>query len=411
MTRCKRCGHLNNSENGFCESCGARLRSLRTDETEILEDTPQGCGSGKGARESSTGRNRRSADPGCTPGNRSGRAVNASRRGGYAGADPYAAGGWSDMDTVVDPEPGWTGGTAPSGYPGGSDASFGVSGEQTVPRGYPRATGSVPPSDGYQRVYLCPNCGAPMRPGDRFCVSCGSGFDGPAGFVDPYGQAPADHYDNTAGGSGPYGYDPYGNQGYGSGNGARSGKMKSVLSLIAICVAAGLLMAGVVYFLMNRDSGPDENAAETETTTTQAAEQTRPTQTAQEPTAQPTRPTQPATQATQPTRSYSSDPYDGEIHQGDICPSSSVAYLDYDDYGYLDDDSLDIAINEIYARHGAMFKDRRIQGYFDSQYWYVPTVPADQVKSGALNSHFNKYEKTNIDDMAAERKARQDAFD
>ena len=372
MTRCRRCGYLNTHTGGFCESCGAPLPEFLNDETEILDDTPQPGRRGNygGQHDRAGGWNDRAEGYGRADGwnDRAegyGRADGWNDRAGRIGPEDITVAGWQDDVTQVDQDPFFQGDPGP-GFP-------------------------LP--EEYRRVHLCPNCGAPMQPTDRFCVSCGSGYSGPAGFRDQYGQGPSDRIDRGMNGGGQRGSDK---------------KLKSILSLLAICVGAGLLMAGVVYFLLNHDSDPDDQSAQTEVTTEQTAETTaEPTRSAQQPATDYTQPqTQPRTEAERPARTYGGDPYDGQIHEGDVCPYSSVEYLEYYEYGYLSDDDLDIAINEIYARHGAEFKEGWVRDYFMQQYWYEPTVPADQVKAGALNRRFNAFEKSNIDDMAAERKMR-----
>lgn len=55
-------------------------------------------------------------------------------------------------------------------------------------------------------------------------------------------------------------------------------------------------------------------------------------------------------------------------------------------------DTLRLARNEIYARHGLQFKDQELQSYFNGKSWYSPTIPAGQFDEKMLNS----YEKENL---------------
>jgi hypothetical protein len=62
---------------------------------------------------------------------------------------------------------------------------------------------------------------------------------------------------------------------------------------------------------------------------------------------------------------------------GYILPQSSTTYLTYADVASFDDDTLQMAINEIYARHHRRFVIKEIQAYFDEKDWYTGTVDPD----------------------------------
>ncbi|MCC8137573.1 MAG: YARHG domain-containing protein, partial [Clostridiales bacterium] len=51
-----------------------------------------------------------------------------------------------------------------------------------------------------------------------------------------------------------------------------------------------------------------------------------------------------------------------------------------------------MAINEIYARHGRRFNKESVQEYFDSMSWYTGTVDPDDFDTAVLNT----YETANI---------------
>ncbi|MGN1385559.1 MAG: YARHG domain-containing protein [Bacillus sp. (in: firmicutes)] len=55
-----------------------------------------------------------------------------------------------------------------------------------------------------------------------------------------------------------------------------------------------------------------------------------------------------------------------------ILPDSDYRYLTYSDIAGLSKAELRIARNEIYARHGYIFKSEDLQDYFSSQAWYSP---------------------------------------
>lgn len=53
---------------------------------------------------------------------------------------------------------------------------------------------------------------------------------------------------------------------------------------------------------------------------------------------------------------------------------------------------LELAICEIYARHGATFSDEQTQAYFDAKTWYKGTTPKDEIDT----EEFNKFEIANL---------------
>lgn len=55
-----------------------------------------------------------------------------------------------------------------------------------------------------------------------------------------------------------------------------------------------------------------------------------------------------------------------------IYPFTSLRKVTYDDVAYLSAKELRIMRNEIYARHGYIFKSKDLRTYFLNQGWYVP---------------------------------------
>lgn len=62
-----------------------------------------------------------------------------------------------------------------------------------------------------------------------------------------------------------------------------------------------------------------------------------------------------------------------------------------EDLSYLTKEELRIARNEIYARHGYIFKSNDLKEYFSNTSWYQP------VSSDATQLAMNEYERYNID--------------
>ena len=65
--------------------------------------------------------------------------------------------------------------------------------------------------------------------------------------------------------------------------------------------------------------------------------------------------------------------------------------IDQDELDDLSKEQCDIARNEIYARHGRMFKSDQLQEYFNSKSWYEPRYESDSFPESLLN----KTEKKN----------------
>jgi len=68
----------------------------------------------------------------------------------------------------------------------------------------------------------------------------------------------------------------------------------------------------------------------------------------------------------------------------------------------LDKEKLQIAVNEIYARHGYRFKDEDIRAYFDSLTWYHGIIPAESFDEAV----FNSVELSNLKLLKEERENR-----
>ena len=85
--------------------------------------------------------------------------------------------------------------------------------------------------------------------------------------------------------------------------------------------------------------------------------------------------------------------YDGDQY---LFPNSSYIYLKQEDLWNLTPESLRIAKNEIFARHGYLFSSQDLAEYFDSRNWYEGKVPAGKFDSGV----FNEFEAANVNLIA-----------
>lgn len=79
-----------------------------------------------------------------------------------------------------------------------------------------------------------------------------------------------------------------------------------------------------------------------------------------------------------------------------IFPESNVRFLTNEEISSVDNNIKQMAINEIYARHGRLFNTQEIQDYFNSKQWYAGNVAPDAFNESVLN----EYELANIKTLA-----------
>ncbi|MFD1705974.1 YARHG domain-containing protein [Siminovitchia sediminis] len=75
-----------------------------------------------------------------------------------------------------------------------------------------------------------------------------------------------------------------------------------------------------------------------------------------------------------------------------LIPYSDYAYLQFEDIKGMSKEELRLARNEIYARHGYIFKSKDLQNYFDRQAWYTrnPNYKGDLTAVEEHNVNFIK---------------------
>lgn len=76
-----------------------------------------------------------------------------------------------------------------------------------------------------------------------------------------------------------------------------------------------------------------------------------------------------------------------------ILPYSDSEYLDDSEVENLSADELRLARNEIYARHGRLFKDSQLQQYFDSCSWYEGSIEPDDFNDDTMLNDYEKYNR------------------
>lgn len=76
-----------------------------------------------------------------------------------------------------------------------------------------------------------------------------------------------------------------------------------------------------------------------------------------------------------------------------ILPQSGSRILTYDDVSGLSLQEINYAKNEIYARHGRLFKSEELQNYFDGKSWYYGTIRPEDFQ----NSFLSDIESKNVE--------------
>lgn len=285
---------------------------------------------------------------------------------------------------------------------------------------------------------FCTKCGAPIQPGSRFCDNCGA----PVGNASGGGQKKAPKvsprsfgeektvwdpnplrsgrkdWEPPKRGFGPDmdphpGWEPAADNGQEWGeeiaadlDSEKNNTVKWVLIGAAIGLAVLLLIFGTIHFLKAADNEKeDSKAATTEETTEAPADDPYSDDSDYDDYDDPGDDDYVAPNDPQAGQYDGADPYGYSAYRTEaqlyapgapvFFPESSEQYLsDYDVSG-LNEDQLQKAINDIFARNGLFFETQRFQDYYDGQTWYYGyTYDKDEIQSG-----FNDVEKKNIDLM------------
>lgn len=92
-----------------------------------------------------------------------------------------------------------------------------------------------------------------------------------------------------------------------------------------------------------------------------------------------------------------------------LLPESDSRYYTYEELNALDDASLQLAINEIYARHGRIFESESIREYFENKTWYNGTIAPEDF-DGNEGAYFNSCESANRELLVQIRNSRTAAY-
>lgn len=77
----------------------------------------------------------------------------------------------------------------------------------------------------------------------------------------------------------------------------------------------------------------------------------------------------------------------GVAGEGYILPGSDSRYLGKQDIKGLTAEECRLARNELYARHGRLFDDEKIQAYFNMKEWYKGSIQPSDFKEDMLNDY------------------------
>ena len=245
---------------------------------------------------------------------------------------------------------------------------------------------------------FCTKCGAQLPDGSKFCTKCGAHVEGadettvmPAANetrvmtgqptrVAPKAPEQATQYQAPQ----PTQYQPAPQQPVyqsvpqqsayqeaPSKGGASRGAI--IAAVFAIIVVAAAAVAFILLDPMNLFGS--KQAAQAATSEEAATEQSATSEPAT--TSEPAATTEPATTSTPATASTPAPR--GASSDYVIPDSDTVSYSADDIRGMnLSVDELWYARNEIYARHGRMFRDQTLQAYFSAKPWYTPLYSPDE---------------------------------
>ena len=236
---------------------------------------------------------------------------------------------------------------------------------------------------------MCPKCGTPNLDDAAFCENCGSPLTNtapvpvnqakqpPAAKPPVYNQAPPAY--NQA----PPAY----NQGAPA---QKQGVNKTAIIIVAIVAFAVIAASVSAVIIFKGKNSSNEVVTSTTASTTEATTAEEITESTTETTTQTT--TEKTTEATTKKKKPKKVTTTAEYYEDEYLYPSDSEYISYAELDYMSKDEVRRILNEMYARHGARFNQKKNIQYFNSQSWYTPTCSMEEAEK-----HFNKYERANRD--------------
>lgn len=241
----------------------------------------------------------------------------------------------------------------------------------------------------------CKNCGTALKPDTVFCPNCGEKVVSPDNETTVlvnnqptagYSYAPEINYSNPVQWNAPQPQPPQ--------------KKANTGLIAAVIVMAVIIIVGIAAIIGYSVGHKDDTAVtkQPETTTesdTQSVEAIVQQETTTETTtAAPVTTTAPTTaapavnQQTVPTFTYN----DNNSQSSQFLFDSANQYITRSYLSTCTRDEITIILNEMYARHGYIFKDAELRAYFNSQSWYTGYITSMEEAA----SYFNSVESANL---------------
>ena len=229
-----------------------------------------------------------------------------------------------------------------------------------------RCQGEVPdnqrfcPTCGALQPMICPECGAESRPGSKVCSQCGKKLPAPEREAPP---EPPKRKKRSAG---------------------------SIAAMVAVVLGALVLLGAALLYLKDTLQSVGNPASLQSQVQDAAPEDPEPQDVEPEETepqdAEPeaTEPQDADPEETEPEATEPQETAPVEAGQG-IFPDSSERLLTQADVAGLSAWELQLARNEIYARHGRRFTNQELQAYFDGCSWYQGTIAPADFDEGVFN--------------------------
>ncbi len=226
---------------------------------------------------------------------------------------------------------------------------------------------------------VCPKCKIQNPDNNAFCMQCGTALA-------PQQAAPNQPYANP---------NMQGNQ--------SQQKNNLVPILIAVVVIVAIIVAGIVAIVIVKDNNKVETTQPISTIapTTATTKETTTKETTKKTTKKST-----TKATTQPpvvnNYNYYYHDYEGYYYAQDgyLYPSDTQ-YITYDYLDGISREETRLILNEMYAKHGYIFKEKQYRDYFSAKSWYVP-VYNDMNDAQSL---FNSIERSNMNTIVEYEKA------
>lgn len=211
----------------------------------------------------------------------------------------------------------------------------------------------------------CKKCGTIAAPGDLFCMNCGASID----FSD---------------------------------NKKKTNMTAVIIAVAAVAVVLIVAIAVVICFVVGKNSSSETAVATSQTTTVAETEKTTSSeQTTYNLVSDIETTTVPTTVAERTTKNQTVPQFSYDDYRDQFLFDSANKYITNAYLSGCTRDEITVILNEIYARHGYIFKDAELRAYFNSQSWYYGTTSSlDEAAS-----HFNSIERKNVDTIYLYMKA------